>query len=333
MVIIKGPYLNESGIIGNVVRQYTEETSASTISLVDESRAMDIKSLMANVSLAEKGQGGSEEDTYKSYTILSNSVQAIDTISTDYLDDLKPNKITEYTVQPGDNLSFIASDFGVSTSSVLWANSLASPDSIKPGQIIRIPPISGVIHKVKKGDTLSSIAKKYTGEVNKILTFNELASESALELGSEIVIPDGVMDSTATKTTAGASAVSKRFAYLPDLGDYFKTPTAGYNWGSLHGRNGVDVANACGTPIYSSADGVVDIAMISGWNGGFGSHIKLTHPNGTETLYAHLSKLFVSAGANVAKGDKIGLMGTTGHSTGCHLHFEVHGARNPLTKR
>jgi murein DD-endopeptidase MepM/ murein hydrolase activator NlpD len=85
--------------------------------------------------------------------------------------------------------------------------------------------------------------------------------------------------------------------------------------------------------VYASADGVVTVADDSGYNGGFGKYLKIAHPNGTETLYAHSMKLLVGAGQAVGKGEKVMLMGTTGRSTGCHLHFEVHGAQNPLAKR
>ena len=109
-------------------------------------------------------------------------------------------------------------------------------------------------------------------------------------------------------------------------------PALGYNWGRIHGRNGVDVANSCGTPIYAAADGTVAIADAVGYNGGFGKFIRINHPNGTETLYAHASKLLASIGQVVARGQQIATIGSTGRSTGCHVHFEVHGARNPLAK-
>ena len=345
LIVIKGPNVGQPGIVGNVVRHYTEETSASIIPTRVNTQLADINSLMGNSasvpSAPHEGQGGSEESTPPSiYTIQDSSIQAIDSVSTDYLNDIKPNKITDYAVQPGDALSFIASDFGVSTESIIWANKLTDIDSISPGQTLRIPPVSGVIHTVQRGDTISLIAKKYNADSAKIISFNDLSSGSALALETDLVIPDGVP----IKVTAGAktsvkpgfissaTSVAKRFAYLPDLGDYFKIPTLGFNWKIVHGRNGSDIANACGTPIQASADGTVSISLSSGWNGGFGKYIKLVHPNGTETLYAHLSKLLISEGEVVTKGQKIGLMGTTGHSTGCHLHFEVHGARNPLAK-
>ena len=109
-------------------------------------------------------------------------------------------------------------------------------------------------------------------------------------------------------------------------------PTTGFDWGKIHGRNGVDIANSCGTPVYAAADGMITIADSSGYNGGFGKYIKIAHPNGTETLYGHSMKLLVAVGQEITRGQEIMLMGSTGRSTGCHLHFEVHGARNPLAK-
>ncbi|MFH0873449.1 MAG: LysM peptidoglycan-binding domain-containing M23 family metallopeptidase, partial [Candidatus Komeilibacteria bacterium] len=210
------------------------------------------------------------------------------------------------------------------------------------GQILKIPPVTGVVHAVRSGDTVTSIAKKYNADTSKILALNDLNETDSLRVGDILIIPDGELvyqpvASTGTKGVTNSfissvTSAAKKFAYLPDLADYFAVPVTGYNWSIVHNRNGIDVANSCGTPIKAAASGNADIAMTSGYNGGFGKYIKLTHPNGTETLYAHLSKLLINAGDSVEKGQIIGLMGTTGHSTGCHLHFEIHGARNPLAK-
>ena len=144
-------------------------------------------------------------------------------------------------------------------------------------------------------------------------------------------MPDGKKGS-ATVASSVQSSTTKLFSYLPNLGDFFRWPTTGFNWGSIHGRNGVDIANSCGTPIYAAAEGTVTVVDATGWNGGFGKYLKIQHANGTETLYAHTTKILVTAGNYVTKGLQIALMGTTGRSTGCHLHFEVHGAKNPLAK-
>jgi len=160
-----------------------------------------------------------------------------------------------------------------------------------------------------------------------------LPKDGQLSLGKQLIVPDGQIKNQSTSVASSGSTTSvARFSYLQDLGGYYLLPTTGYNWGKVHGRNGVDIANSCGTPIFAAAEGSVSIADALGWNGGFGKYIKILHPNGTETLYAHNSKLLVEAGQYVTKGMEISLMGTTGSSTGCHLHFEVHGAKNPLAK-
>lgn len=328
-----------------MVRHYTEETSASIISTDSTFPITDINSLMSihttttgqtNTNQGAYGHGDTEQDTPTPYVMHTDAIQAVSAVSTDYLDDFKPNKVIEYTVQPGDVISFIASDFGVNINSILWANKLSSPDNIKPGQVLKIPPVSGVIYTIQRGDTISIIAKKYGGDEAKIIAFNDLINGSHLDIGSDLIIPNGVLNIKKTDVKSGftssVTSVAKRFAYLVDLGDFFKIPTLGFNWRIVHGRNGVDIANTCGTPVYAAADGNTAVALSSGWNGGFGKYIKLLHPNGTETLYAHLNKLLVADGEIVVKGQKIGLIGTTGRSTGCHLHFEVHGARNPLAK-
>lgn len=240
----------------------------------------------------------------------------------------KRSETVTYRVQKGDTLSFIASDFGVSTESILWANNLRDADSIKPNQTLRIPPVSGVLHTVKKGDSIASIAKKYGVTEDAVITFNGIPRDGRLQIGKEIAVPDGKM--SAQRNVASAT---NRFGYLPDLGSFFKLPTIGFNWGRVHGRNGVDIANTCGTPIHAAASGTVSVSDAEGYNGGFGQYIKVQHNNGTETLYAHAQRLLVAVGDTVEKGDVIALMGTTGKSTGCHLHFEVHGAKNPLAQK
>src|SRR5690606_1590516 len=98
----------------------------------------------------------------------------------------------------------------------------------------------------------------------------------------------------------------------------------------LHGYNGIDLGAPVGTGVYASAGGSVILAKSSGWNGGYGNYIIISHDNGTQTLYSHLSSVNVSLGQRVSQGDLIGAVGSTGKSTGPHLHFEVRGASNPL---
>ena len=112
-------------------------------------------------------------------------------------------------------------------------------------------------------------------------------------------------------------------------------PTTGWNWGIVHPTNAVDIANDCGTPIYAAAEGMVTESVDEGYNGGYGSYIKIEHKNDIETVYGHLDTILTKQGTYVLRGDLIGTMGNTGKThgpTGCHLHFEVHGEDNPLAK-
>ena len=340
LIVIKGPSMSQPGIVSNIVRHYIEETSASIIPAETNPQLTDIKSLMGGgalvisptvaLSAIYEGQGGTEENAPPEiYTIQDSSIQAIDSVSTDYLNDIKPNKIIEYTIQPGDALSFIASDYGVSVNDLIWANNLKNADNIKPDQIIRIPPVSGVIHKIKKGETVGSIAKKYGVDSEKVKSFNRLSETDNLNIDDEIIVPGGkITTQYIAKNQTAAVAI---FAHLPDLGDYFMLPTRGRISQGLHGRNGVDIAAACNTNIFADADGIATTVDDTGYNGGFGKLIKISHSNGTETLFGHASKLLITVGQAVIKGQLIALMGSTGRSTGCHLHWEVHGAKHPLS--
>lgn len=107
----------------------------------------------------------------------------------------------------------------------------------------------------------------------------------------------------------------------------FALPARGRNWGVLHSHNAVDIAGVCGASIYAAARGRVS-EVKEGWNGGYGNYVAIDHGNGVVTKYAHTSSNLAQIGQEVAAGDPLALMGDTGHSTGCHVHFEVYGAPN-----
>lgn len=229
-----------------------------------------------------------------------------------------------YKVQKGDTLSKIASNFGISLNTIFWANSSVG-NNIRPGQELVILPVSGVLHQIEEGETIDSIAEFYVVPASKILQYNKQAA-SKLKIGSTLVIPDA----KPKKTFATAS-----LADLPNYPGYFILPTTGWNWSKLHYFNGVDIANACGTPIYAAAEGLVVKQNESGWNDGYGGFVELEHPNGAITKYAHTQKNLVAIGDYVLQGDIIARIGNTGNvhgPTGCHLHFEIHGAKNPFAK-
>ena len=153
-----------------------------------------------------------------------------------------------------------------------------------------------------------------------------------LAVGMEIIIPDGEL----APTSYGSSKVNinepvHNNTGIPNYGGYYMRPIAGgVKTQGLHGYNAVDLASYIGTPIFASADGDVIVSRYGGWNGGYGNYVVIAHDNGTQTLYAHMSKQIVFGGYHVVQGQVIGYMGSTGKSTGSHLHFEIRGAVNPF---
>lgn len=242
-------------------------------------------------------------------------------------------EIIKYIVKQGDTPEGIAVSFNINTDTLLWANGLKDGDIIKPGQELIILPINGVGVKVSAKDTVESLAKKYNGVPMEIIAFNNLPLEGTLKEGDYIIIPGGEMPTPVSPKPAPKTPAVKKYATSKIPAGWLIIPTTGHDWGRIHCDNGVDIANHCSTPVYAAAAGKVIVADSSGYNGGYGKYIKIQHPNGVVTLYAHASQLLVSVGEQVAQGQEIMLMGTTGRSTGCHLHFEVRGAANPLAGR
>lgn len=238
-------------------------------------------------------------------------------------------QISTYIVQSGDTVSDISEMFGVSVNTIAWANGITKASSIRPGQTLVILPVSGIRHTVKSGDTISSIVEQYKANLEEFLEYNDLTLSSKLVVGQSLLLPDvEISTSIPTHIVNAASSGSNS-----NSSGYYIRPVPKYVVKSqgIHGYNGVDLAGPIGTPIYASAQGTVIVSRGDGqWNGGYGSFIIVSHPNGTQTLYAHLSKNLVKAGDYVEQGDKIALMGSTGKSTGSHLHFEIRGAKNPF---
>lgn len=246
------------------------------------------------------------------------------------------SQISVYTVHEGDTLSGIAQMFNVSVGTIIGANNLQGK-SIQPGQQLIILPITGIEHTVQKGDTIAAIAKKYKSDAGDIAQYNDLAGDASLVVGEKLIIPNG--ETPAPVVVAKKSTSKKKVGAEPYLGGsgpaisgYYAWPVAGgVITQSLHGWNGVDIGAPLGTNIFASAGGTVIIAKNNGaWNGGYGKYVVISHPNGTQTLYSHMSNVLVSPGESVSQGEIIGKMGSTGLSTGSHLHFEVRGAVNPF---
>lgn len=235
------------------------------------------------------------------------------------------DQISIYVVREGDTLSQIADMFRVSVNTIRWANDMAPGEAIQPGETLVILPISGVRHTVKSGDTLASIVKKYGGDLDEVVSYNSVAADAELSVGDTIFVPNGEV--ATPKKSAGSRRAS---GGGPTLSGYFMKPLNGIRTQGIHGYNGVDIAAPVGTAIVAAASGEVIVSRGAGWNGGYGTYIVIRHGNGTQTLYAHNSQNIVYTGDTVVQGQVIAYVGSTGKSSGPHLHFEVRGAKNPF---
>lgn len=242
------------------------------------------------------------------------------------------DQISIYTVHKGDTLSGIAKMFGVSVNTIVWANDLKAPISI--GQNLVILPISGVRYTIKSGDTLQKIAEKFKANSDEIASFNGILVGQKLAQGDIVIIPDGEIVAPVVPKKAPSAGTAKSRVYSvggPLIPGYYLRPiVGGRKTTAIHGYNGVDLAQAVGSPVMASAEGTVIISKTGGYNGGYGNYIVISHPNGTQTLYAHLLTTKVAVGEIVKQGEVIGQVGSTGRSTGAHLHFEIRGAANPF---
>lgn len=234
-------------------------------------------------------------------------------------------EVSEYIVKEGDTLGGIAASYNLNLTTILWANNLSERSLIRPGQRITILPVDGILHKVKSGETLSSLSLTYQVYTEEILDINDISSDGFIAAGETLIIPGAKPLPPAIKRTIPTERI------LADVRGALVNPAPGARRSQgLHWRNAVDIANSCGSPVVAAASGSIAVADGTGWNGGFGKYVIIQHPEGFATLYGHLSQIFVASGEGAAQGQAIGSIGSTGQSTGCHVHFEVRGGINPF---
>jgi len=259
-------------------------------------------------------------------------------VETSTLESIKPrSEIIEYTVKPGDTVSTIAEKFGVSIDTIRWENNLKTIKSIKVGDKLRILPVSGISHRVQHGETIYSVAKRYQVDAQVIVNwpYNSFANDEtfALAVGQELIVPEGIMPKE--KPTAPR----RYYAEVPAAGTV--TGTGQFAWpvsGNITQHfvwyhPGIDIANNSAPSVLAADSGTV---IMVGWPApwSYGNRILIDHGNGFATLYAHLSAIYVSPGQSVSQRQSIGRMGSTGRSSGIHLHFEIRSngvAANPLS--
>lgn len=316
----------QAGIFSFLGAIFKESASDGSFFQPAGSRALSLLEAPLNEN-PKAGKGGGDITIVNDNALLAD-VGPMGSIADVEVQKNSGDKISVYVVRDGDSLSEIAKMFDVDVNTIVWANDLKRGDLIKTGQTLIILPVSGVKYIVKEGDTISSIAKKFKGDIDEIIQFNDLSLDKPLVASREIIIPDGELSAPSLpKTYANEKVRGSASVYQ---GYYLRPINGGRKTQGLHGYNGVDLATSCGEPIFASASGDVIVSRSYGWNGGYGKYIAISHENGTQTLYAHNGENIVSPGWRVVIGQVIGYVGSTGRSTGCHVHFEVRGAANPF---
>jgi hypothetical protein len=250
--------------------------------------------------------------------------------------------VLEYSVTTGDSVFGIAKSFNIEPETVLWANYDLlndSPDMLDPGMVLNVPPINGVYYQWQEGDTFDSVAAKFDAKVQDILDWegnNFDLTNPTVAADQWIMIPNGHREfrqwlvptiarehSGVSKSVLGPGACEGDYSGAYGTG-VFSWPSgnhvlSGNDYWS--GHLGIDIAGSLGDGVFASDAGVI---VFAGWaNGGYGNMIMIDHGNGYQTLYAHLSSVSAVCGQSVYGGTYIGAIGSTGNSTGAHLHFEV----------
>lgn len=307
-------------ITGTAIYYYLKITNHTGPVAFCESERNDYDSLdklMSNFAMDSSVITQTDEELMDSLMIESSGVFT------------QPVTFQTYKVKSGDTISGIIRKFGLSNiSTLISVNNIDNVRQLVAGQKLKIPSIDGIVYTVKKGDTIDSIVSKYKIRLESLLDVNELTTDT-LTVGQVLFIPGVSLDNLTLKNA---------------LGELFIIPiSAPFRWTSPYGwredpiakvrsfHTGVDMACPKGTPILASQSGRV---VTVGLNRVYGNYIIIDHGNGYKTLYAHMSKTIAKKGAWVNQGAKIGLVGTTGYSTGPHLHFTVYKNNeriNPMT--
>jgi murein DD-endopeptidase MepM/ murein hydrolase activator NlpD len=247
------------------------------------------------------------------------------------------SQVEQYEVQSGDSLSAIAKKYDLSVNTLLWANNLSVSSVLRPGDSLDILPIDGVEHTVKSGDTIAQISRTYDVDQKTILSFNSMDDSDILSIGDQLIIPGGEKRAVARSTSTAISQLltqpSKTAANVVSSGSGYmiwptdlSVTTQYFGWS----HNGLDIDCYYNNYNYAADAGYVTKA---GWFGGYGYLVEIDHGNGIVTRYGHHAALYVVPGQYVNAGEALGLCGTTGTSSGTHLHLEVivNGVRrNPL---
>ncbi len=262
----------------------------------------------------ENGQGGFE--TPAGPVVTESDVTGTQDESFENLSEIT---YSSYRVRKGDMISVIASNFGITEDTIISVNNIRSSRLLQIGTYLKIPSIPGILYTVRKdGETADSIAQKYKIDTLKLCNVNSLTQETSLTAGTMLFLPDAHLDWVTRQEINGdlfKKPIHARW-YLSSSFGWRQSPFTGAR--TYHG--GVDMACSQGTRIYAAMDGKVSA---TGFNNTYGNYVIVTHHSGYKTLYGHMSAIAAVKGQYVTQNSVIGYVGSTGLSTGPHLHFTV----------
>lgn len=247
----------------------------------------------------------------------------------------------EHTVQTGETISTIAAKYGISSNTILWENSLSETSYIQPGDTLTILAVSGVSHTIKSGDTVLALADTYDVEAEEIVRENNLKDSSDITIGDTLIIPGGTKQITpapatstpssrlATVTNSISAPATTATPSTPTVADAPASTSGSFQWPTNTTRisqyygyyhTGLDIDGDFGDPVWAAQSGTV---VFAGYNGGYGLSVVVDHGGGVQTRYAHMQKIYVQNGQSVSRGQTLGEEGSTGRSTGAHIHYEI----------
>lgn len=309
------------GLETSVPAEYIDESSDKEIKAsgsakmngtASESDSMDALAELDELAIIDSlAETDADSDGIAAAEVLSQDARSSEGLELCYF---------TYRVQKGDMIGFIADKFNVTQDTIISVNNIHQSRLIQIGQILKIPSMPGIVYTVKKnGETANSIAEKFEVSAEKLARVNHLQENQNLVAGQTLFAPDALLDWVTRQEINGDlfhKPVRSRY-YLSSYYGWRSSPFSGKR--SYH--SGVDMACPQGTPVYAALGGTVTSV---GYNNVYGNYIIVTHHSGYKTLYGHLSKQLVTRGKWVDTNSRIGLVGSTGLSTGPHLHFTVY---------
>ncbi|MGI5070996.1 M23 family metallopeptidase [Treponema pectinovorum] len=270
--------------------------------------------IFQNKKTIENGQGGFETPGLPAVTEKDVNASAEEDFEV-----LNEISYQSYRVKKGDMIGVIAADFGVTEDTIISVNNIRSSRLLQIGTYLKIPSIPGILYTVRKdGETVESICKKYKIESSKFCAVNGNGSDSIFSAGNMLFLPDAKLDWVTRQEINGdlfKKPIHSRW-YLSSPFGWRSSPFTGAR--TYH--SGVDMACPHGTRIYAAMSGVVSS---TGFNNTYGNYVIIAHHSGYKTLYGHMSAIRAVRGQAVTQDSVIGYVGSTGLSTGSHLHFTV----------